>query len=1200
MKKLIGILIFTLFVATMTFCAFAEDDMVVYVSDKGNDQNEGMSADAPFKTLAVAYDFVSNGGTVVVCGPLTLNGDALKFPVSKGKVTITSSYNGINYAETNGAILNLCGYTYLNGDTEFVDIKIHDAGTYYFNQLICQGNDLTIGEKVTCTRASGEYITIIGGQYINSNSMSAASVSFYDYTITVNSGLWYGINGSNKRTANDSAMGATGNVKIIINGGSFTGKTANQADAMISAGGYASQDGDYYIEINGGVFNPPIVAIARPGNNSSRYTAYYEGDVYIKITGGEFRGAKIATVQSDLASYIGGNYTVEITGGTFTALDTVSADRVRGTSACMVPSDIQNQVSGFDIIGNVSVNEKKDNMPSIDAGEGVVFVGGKADGNGKNSKTPVNSLEKAVELLGENGGTVVVCAPIRVKNATLPKTNGKVTFTSVYGGKDFREINGADIELTGIITLGGETLFENVDFEARSLAAYIFCGYNTTIIGEGVNCENHMDGGVTEHIGIFTGDRLTQNTDASLGQKPTNITIKSGEWRFLRAGNERAQGGEKTLRTVVGDSVINISGGTFHEDVCGTGKNSQDGNITINISGGTFLCSVFGMATPANVDNDMSVVNGNITVNISGGEFHGDIAPAQNLDKNTLKGKYTLNITGGDLRAVGTIKGTDGVIGNSPSELISSIDLTAPVSGEMTFENPIIGYGADPSVYYHDGWYYYARPTTVGSAQAIQISRSANVSDIGNTTAKVVFVGDSELKSIWAPQVYFFDGSWYIYFSGCTSTSTLIARTPYVLKSDSADPLGNYTAIGTLENLDQSIFSWLSPRIFEYQGTRYYISSVFVNEGDNTTSNHKQTLVIGKLSSPTSFAGPVSAIATPDKSWEAYDIMEGPFPVYGSDGTLYIAYAANYADGEDYCTGLLKLVGTDLMGAASWEKQMRPMQQRDGDNLIFAPGATIFTQSADGSEVYAVYHVKLHANNRYNRSMFVQKLEYKDGVPYLGAPPAIDTVITYKVNPMPISERIEGFGDGSGFAATRNYNDQFADVAKTQWFYVYVKTAYEYALANGTSDTKFSPDSKFTVAQALTAAANIHTAYTGKTVDAAAAGQAWYVPYVNYCVTNGIITEGQFADYNKNITRGEMAIVFANILPDSEYEAVRTGSNPDVTGDMTCFAAVQKLYNAGIVGGDAGTGNYRPNDEIVRSEACVIFTRIAAKEHRAK
>lgn len=186
------------------------------------------------------------------------------------------------------------------------------------------------------------------------------------------------------------------------------------------------------------------------------------------------------------------------------------------------------------------------------------------------------------------------------------------------------------------------------------------------------------------------------------------------------------------------------------------------------------------------------------------------------------------------------------------------------------------------------------------------------------------------------------------------------------------------------------------------------------------------------------------------------------------------------------------------------------------------------------------------------------------------------------------------------FEATRTYNNNFTDVTANHWFYNYVKTAYEYALANGTSAAKFSPDNKFTVAQALTAATNIHTAYNGGSVRAAKADESWYAPYVDYCLDNGIISAGQFADVNKNITRGEMATVFANILPAVEYEEVRTGSNPDVTSAMACYNAVQKLYNAGIVSGDAKTNNFRPNDEIVRSEACVIFTRIAAKEYRAK
>ena len=49
---------------------------------------------------------------------------------------------------------------------------------------------------------------------------------------------------------------------------------------------------------------------------------------------------------------------------------------------------------------------------------------------------------------------------------------------------------------------------------------------------------------------------------------------------------------------------------------------------------------------------------------------------------------------------------------------------------------------------------------------------------------------------------------------------------------------------------------------------------------------------------------------------------------------------------------------------------------------------------------------------------------------------------------------------------------------------------------------------------------------------------------------------------------------------------------------LNTFGAVAKLFKAGIVGGDAGSGNFRPSDSIKRSEACVIFTRIAIKSAR--
>ena len=83
----------------------------------------------------------------------------------------------------------------------------------------------------------------------------------------------------------------------------------------------------------------------------------------------------------------------------------------------------------------------------------------------------------------------------------------------------------------------------------------------------------------------------------------------------------------------------------------------------------------------------------------------------------------------------------------------------------------------------------------------------------------------------------------------------------------------------------------------------------------------------------------------------------------------------------------------------------------DGEKIPPVNGAAIFTQSLDGSEVYAVCHAKLHANNRYNRCIFLQKLEYQNGVPYLGAPPSLDTVFTVAVNPMAVSERDQRLSD---------------------------------------------------------------------------------------------------------------------------------------------------------------------------------------------
>ena len=116
---------------------FAADGNVIYVSDSGKDTAAGTSSTAPKKTLASAYSALGKkGGTVVVCGTLTLSNSAgFVLPSCDGEVTITSSYNGETF---NLAKLVLKNKTYISGDTVFENISIESPAG---NMIFCCGNN---------------------------------------------------------------------------------------------------------------------------------------------------------------------------------------------------------------------------------------------------------------------------------------------------------------------------------------------------------------------------------------------------------------------------------------------------------------------------------------------------------------------------------------------------------------------------------------------------------------------------------------------------------------------------------------------------------------------------------------------------------------------------------------------------------------------------------------------------------------------------------------------------------------------------------------------------------------------------------------------------------------------------------------------------------------------------------------------------
>lgn len=886
-------------------------------------------------------------------------------------------------------------------------------------------------------------------------------------------------------------------------------------------------------------------------------------------------------------------HTVTIESGSFAAVEGSS------TAAVIIRGGTVTKVSGNMVsIAGGNIGNAQDY--TVTAQKNVVYVKDGGTGDGSTPDQALGDIADAAAALNGDG-TIVVCGKLTLLTGkSLQAKGGKLTLTSAYGGVDYRITDGANILLTKHICFTSDAEIRDLDICVKANGTYISAEGNVFTVGEGVNCSIFRGNRTEDYPDLIAG---SVSLSPSLG-KDIRMTVHSGTWGSL-SGGQFSPTESASAKRITGNIAVDVYGGTFTDNCYIVGQNSLTGNAVLNVYGGTFACTVYGMP------EDKVTVQGDVTLNAYGGSFEGDIRASQN-DASALNGSYTLNLYGSDITRVTVIEGTEDLGGENTSAIntAENLDLSQALSGSISYTNPIAGF-ADPSIVYADGYYYYTYTKTYNGKAALYMAKAANLCDIGKVEPQLIWShalsGEaSEMTALWAPQLYFLDGRWYIYAAVQTSKDAATGadnRLPYVWVGQADDPMGEYKLFGCMDNVDTDAYTYLSPRIIEHGGKYYMFCSGFYSKSD--TDPHIQRMRVCELETPTKMKSKQIVISSPKYAYEA-GIMEGPYPFYAPDGTLYMIFAAGHTRGDEYCTGIMRFNGSEtdsLLDASKWEKFSEPLQFVDYASGVYSPGAMVVTTSPDGSKYYGVYHAKEYHYSAYTmRRMYMQEITFDtNGFPTMEAPQSVDTVFTVPINALPISGRIVGF-DASGrlpaytegrLTASRTYSDSFTDVAATDWYYPYVKAAYEYCLVNGISDTKFSPDGKFTVAQALTAVANLHSIRGSKQVRAANGGEKWYAPYVDYCLENNIITAAQFADYERNITRGEMAMVFANVMPESTSFTGAAKTAPDVTADMLCAPAVQKLYTAGIVSGDAGTGNYRPADEIIRSEACVVFTRIA-------
>ena len=324
--------------------------------------------------------------------------------------------------------------------------------------------------------------------------------------------------------------------------------------------------------------------------------------------------------------------------------------------------------------------------------------------------------------------------------------------------------------------------------------------------------------------------------------------------------------------------------------------------------------------------------------------------------------------------------------------VVASVGLVAApaqASPPATFTNPLIAQRADPHIFKHtDGFYYYT--ATVPAYDRIILRRSTTLQGLATAGEQTIWTRHTSGEMgahIWAPEIHYINGKWYIYFAAGATNDVWKIRM-YVLENASANPLtGTWVEKGRIWT-HYDTFS-LDATTFEHNGTRYLAWA----QSEPSLANNSN-IYLAAMANPWTITGTPVRIATPTLSWETigYRVNEGP-AVIKRNNRIFMTFSASATD-ANYCLGLLTAsASANLLSAASWTKTQTPVFRSNASTSQYGPGHNSFTVSEDGQSDILVYHDRSYQNisgdplNDPNRRTRLQKLYWNaDGTPNFGIP----------------------------------------------------------------------------------------------------------------------------------------------------------------------------------------------------------------------
>ncbi|GAB3999434.1 family 43 glycosylhydrolase [Spirosoma daeguense] len=313
---------------------------------------------------------------------------------------------------------------------------------------------------------------------------------------------------------------------------------------------------------------------------------------------------------------------------------------------------------------------------------------------------------------------------------------------------------------------------------------------------------------------------------------------------------------------------------------------------------------------------------------------------------------------------------------------------TPPVTTVDTvgkFQNPLLTAAPDPWVTYRDG-FYYVMHTTGGNLRIYKTRSMSRLSSAQPVTVWTPPASGPNSRDIWAPELFFLNGKWYIYYAADNNGVDATHRM-FVLENASADPTqGTWVDKGQL-NLPENRWA-IDGTVLQLNGQLYFAWS-----GWETDLGGSQHLYICKLTNPYTVESGATRVrlSSADYAWEkqGFGVNEGPeFLVHNNK--VYLIYSASFCGTDLYALGQLTAdASANLLDPKAWTKSANPVFGPNAGNGAYGVGHNSFFTTPDGAQNWLVYHANAGPGQGCGdqRSVRMQPFTWKaDGTPDFGTP----------------------------------------------------------------------------------------------------------------------------------------------------------------------------------------------------------------------